>query len=190
MVYPANNALDVDIQFSFLWQTAPGADSYHLQLSENVLFSKIVYDTVINSNTYGISELKGTKRYYWRVSSINNSQEGLFSDDFSFKTKEVIGVEDEKEQINDAVLLGNYPNPFSDFSKIVFYLRKENKITLSIYDERGKKIRTIVNGVFSEGEHSINLDGQNLSSGKYFCELRINNYELRRRSILQIQRNR
>ena len=49
-------------------------------------------------------------------------------------------------------------------------------VKISIYDVLGREIATILNEEQSTGEYEIEFDASkyNLSSGVYFCELKIN----------------
>ncbi|MFC2129913.1 T9SS type A sorting domain-containing protein [Bacteroidota bacterium] len=172
IIYPEHDADSIDIDFSFLWQTAEGADSYHLQISENNMFTKVIIDTVLTSNSFDVAGLQDGKRYYWKISSLRNGQEGIFSDKFRFKTKEIISVDDDRSIDNEVILYGNYPNPFTGYSRIKFYLAKENKISIQLYDASGRMIKTLITGIFAKGEHTYELNAKNLSQGAYYCILK------------------
>jgi hypothetical protein len=168
--YPLENALEIELPVTLQWIIAQGADSYHLQLSESNLFNKIVLDSIISDNKLEVSLLADGKRYYWRISSIRNEQEGLYSSNYRFTTKEVISVKDMNE--NNAVRIeGNYPNPFSSYTKLTIFMKKEDEVDIGLFDKSGRKIRTLFDGILGKGEQSINIDATNLSSGNYFIIL-------------------
>ena len=74
-------------------------------------------------------------------------------------------------------LLGNHPNPFNPSTSIAFSLPAELRVSLSIYDIRGRHLRTLVeNAVMSPGEHKVVWDGRDLynrslPAGVYFYRL-------------------
>jgi outer membrane protein assembly factor BamB len=68
-------------------------------------------------------------------------------------------------------LMQNYPNPFNPITTIKFFLPKDEFITLTIYDNLGKKIQTLLNEKKASGLHSNDFDGSELSSGLYYCKL-------------------
>ncbi len=74
-------------------------------------------------------------------------------------------------------LLQNYPNPFNPSTKINYQLSQSSNITLKIYDILGKEISILVNEQKPPGLYQIEFDASyyNLSSGVYFCELKIKN---------------
>ncbi len=68
----------------------------------------------------------------------------------------------------------NYPNPFSSNSVIKYELAKNAKITLSVFDVTGKKVMEVYEGEKTSGNHSINVNAENLSAGVYYYSIRVN----------------
>jgi hypothetical protein len=64
----------------------------------------------------------------------------------------------------------NYPNPFNPSTKISFELPKDENVSLKIYDNTGKVVATLVNGMQTAGYHTVEFKS-NLSSGIYFFNL-------------------
>src|SRR5437868_9610438 len=65
----------------------------------------------------------------------------------------------------------SYPNPFSLFTNIQFSLPQAGDVTLTLYDELGRVVRTIASGNFAAGPYSIRLERHTLRSGFYTCEI-------------------
>ena len=65
----------------------------------------------------------------------------------------------------------NYPNPFNPITSITFELPADSDIQLSIYNLTGRKVRTLIHEMKDAGKHTIQLNGNNLSSGIYFYRL-------------------
>jgi len=77
----------------------------------------------------------------------------------------------------DYVLGQNYPNPFNPTTEITFALPKAETVKLSIYNTNGQLIRTLVNGFYSEGFHTVmwnatDESGSRVTSGMYVYVLR------------------
>jgi len=73
--------------------------------------------------------------------------------------------------------LDAYPNPFNGETRIRFTIKESTRINLTIYDGRGKKVRTMFDGQLNQGMHQIywngSSDGQSpVASGIYFLCLR------------------
>lgn len=67
----------------------------------------------------------------------------------------------------------NYPNPFSPTTSIKYTLYQTQSVNLSIYDIRGRLVRTLVNELETAGSRSVEWDGTDhtgnaLPSGVYF----------------------
>jgi len=65
----------------------------------------------------------------------------------------------------------NYPNPFNPITSITYELPVDSDVQLSIYNLTGKKVHTLIHEVKEAGRHTIQLNGNNLSSGIYFYAL-------------------
>lgn len=78
----------------------------------------------------------------------------------------VIGVPDKFE------LSQNYPNPFNPTTKINFALPKDANVSLKIFDIQGKEVALLLNNEFKKADyHSVQFNGNNLSSGIYFYRI-------------------
>jgi hypothetical protein len=74
-------------------------------------------------------------------------------------------------------LLQNHPNPFNPATEISFTLPTHTRVTLTIYDVEGRRVRTLVDGALTSGTKRVAWDGRDaggstVSSGVYFCTLR------------------
>jgi len=69
----------------------------------------------------------------------------------------------------------NYPNPFNPETKINFTMAANGHTVISLYDLSGRKVKDIVNQVFSSGNYSIKLNASDLPSGMYFYKMQITN---------------
>ncbi len=93
------------------------------------------------------------------------------------------GTSIEEEIINASLSdfnLNNYPNPFNPSTTISFDITAENsKVSLTIYNLKGQKIKTLFNNELEKGNHSIIWNGNNdlgipVSSGIYYYKLEVN----------------
>ncbi|MBI1795712.1 MAG: T9SS type A sorting domain-containing protein, partial [Candidatus Eisenbacteria bacterium] len=73
-------------------------------------------------------------------------------------------------------------NPFrSGAAKITFGITKKEKVELKVYDVTGRLVKTLANREFDPGSHDLfwdgsNDDGQLVSKGVYFYQLRTPSY--------------
>ena len=81
-------------------------------------------------------------------------------------------------RISEYALNQNYPNPFNNSTIIPFYLPKNTKVNLSIFDINGKEVQRLINNQgFSQGNHQVVWNGKNkagkeVSSGIYLYQLK------------------
>ena len=67
----------------------------------------------------------------------------------------------------------NYPNPFNPITTIQFTLSQFSLVDLKVYDPLGQEVVTLINKELRPGEHSINFDAKDISSGVYFYRIRV-----------------
>jgi hypothetical protein len=65
----------------------------------------------------------------------------------------------------------NYPNPFSNSTKIKFSLSVNDRINISAFNSNGAKIETLINKAVTAGSYSINWDTSKLPQGIYHIVL-------------------
>ncbi len=70
----------------------------------------------------------------------------------------------------------NYPNPFNPTTSISYQLPNTTHVKLEVFGTNGQKIRTLVNGTMSAGNHNVQWDamdarGMKVASGIYFYRL-------------------
>ena len=85
--------------------------------------------------------------------------------------------------------LNNYPNPFNPETTISYHLLADSKVSLSIYNIKGQKVKTLVNEVLPAGEHSViwngrDSNGNRVSSGIYFYKLNAGDFQKVRKMLL------
>ena len=71
------------------------------------------------------------------------------------------------------ITLRAHPNPFNPRTKIEFGIPDAGEVSLRVFDTRGRLVRTLVDGTLAKGNHAFDFDGDRLSSGIYFMELRV-----------------
>lgn len=77
-----------------------------------------------------------------------------------------------------------YPNPFNSQARVSFTLPKRSQVALSVYDLRGRRVMTVLDGVRSAGRHATTIDASRLSSGTYLLRLEAGSFSDVRRLTL------
>jgi mannan endo-1,4-beta-mannosidase len=83
-----------------------------------------------------------------------------------------------------AALDQNYPNPFNPTTVISGQVGADTRLRLEVYDVLGRKVATIVDQNVPAGRFAYTFDGQDLSSGVYFCRMTAGAYAAIRTMIL------
>ena len=94
LLLPAAGATDVS-PVVLTWERVPGALRYDLEVSTNAGFRPVVASvSALADTSVMISGLESSKRYFWRVRSIDDDATGIFSDRQSFVTGTITSVAD------------------------------------------------------------------------------------------------
>ncbi len=109
------------------------------------------------------------------VDSTGNSTEQILSPAFSVGNWIDDGSTpvDEQPGTIPAVftLYQNYPNPFNPSTTIRYAVPTTGRVRLSVYDILGREVKALVDEVMGAGEHAVQFNGADLSSGIYFYRL-------------------
>ncbi len=137
------------------------------------------------------------KRYAVDLSSIAGDKYlGFFKTvDGAIYLDYIVGPDYAPQSENDpanpakTTLAGNYPNPFNPSTTIKFDLKNQDKVTIEIFNIKGQKVKTLVNGTVSSGSHKVVWNGLNdqnrtVSGGVYFLKMKCSDYNSVRKMIL------
>ena len=85
--FPLDNAQNISVDFTFLWEPYNGATGYNFQLSYFNDFSTIfVNDSAININTFTVNNLTNNSLFFWRVRAKLGTVWSGWSDVWEFST--------------------------------------------------------------------------------------------------------
>jgi hypothetical protein len=81
------------------------------------------------------------------------------------------------------------PNPFNPTTTIAYSLALAGDAELVVYDVTGRRVRTLVDGFVTAGDHEVRWDGRDdggevVSSGVYFYRLRAGDVVETQRMVL------
>ncbi|GIV45534.1 MAG: hypothetical protein KatS3mg036_0352 [Ignavibacterium sp.] len=160
---------------AFLWTEEDG-----MKKLEQV-FSNII--------TYG-SELRTANKITpdgrFIIGSGYNSATGK-SSAYIIDTQSAVNIEDENGSIFSPAefkLFQNYPNPFNPSTKISWQSPVGSWQTIKVFDVLGNEVATLVNEFKPAGGYEVEFNGQNLSSGVYFYQLRAGDFIQTKKMIL------
>jgi len=172
----------------FLGQLANDGETISLQNTENDTLISIKYDdkypwpnsadgdgySLVLREENAYTDLNSVKN--WRASKIINGSPG--------KNDDVTGVKSSENLPVQFYLSQNYPNPFNPSTKIEFFLPRAEYVIMEIYNIIGQKIVSLVDKPLTIGQHRIEFNGQNLSSGVYFYRIVAGDFHQVKKMIL------
>ncbi len=89
------------------------------------------------------------------------------------------GIEDQPSTVAQGFYLGaNYPNPFNPTTTIPFTVSQNAQVTLTVYDNTGRQVKTLLNKTVAPGSYTVEWDGRNdagmpVASGVYFYRMQV-----------------
>jgi len=116
--------------------------------------------------------------YHYFVRAVSsNSVESVASNIITLKGR-ATATESERQKVE--LNLHNYPNPFSESTRIEYVLDRPARVTLRIYNALGQEVSTLVHaqwsrpGIYRHQWDGKNADGYRVRSGMYYYLLEIN----------------
>ncbi|HRP01991.1 MAG TPA: GEVED domain-containing protein, partial [Candidatus Kapabacteria bacterium] len=87
---PSNNATNRELEISLGWNAVQYIDYYELIVSKSINFSDTLLHTTTTQANYDLTNLNLFTDYYWKVRAINTDTSSLWSNTFTFKTKNLV----------------------------------------------------------------------------------------------------
>lgn len=100
-----------------------------------------------------------------------NNLPPIFATEATLNLANITSVEEIKQVPTDYILEQNYPNPFNPSTTIRFSLPKDGFVSLKVFNLLGQEVASLVNEIKTAGNHNINFNASNLSSGVYLYKL-------------------
>jgi len=96
------------------------------------------------------------------------------------------GVTEAESQVSPVqfILSQNYPNPFNPVTTIKYTLPRDCQVKLTIYNNLGQKVASLVDGKQKAGYKTARWDASSFSAGIYFYRLQAGDYLQTRKMIL------
>jgi hypothetical protein len=108
---------------------------------------------------------------YWMLDDYNNgllcapSRDAMEEEEEEYLSKKAIAGPSEFS------LQQNNPNPFNPVTTISFTIPRTSIVTIRVYNVLGKEVATLVDGLFSTGQHSVEWNASEFGSGIYFYSI-------------------
>ncbi|HLD07071.1 MAG TPA: FlgD immunoglobulin-like domain containing protein [Candidatus Nanoarchaeia archaeon] len=112
--------------------------------------------------------------------------------DINFGGQDIVtGIGDLVQQAGPEgyALVQNCPNPFNAMTQIRYTLPQRDDVRITIYDIRGRKVKTLAERTLPAGEYLLTWDGTNaagqqVASGAYLYQIRTKRYAESKKMLL------
>jgi len=136
--------------------------------------------TVLHTYTYVDREVDPGKSYYYKLAEVDYRGRVRFHGPISVALGPVPLVYE---------LQQNYPNPFNPETTIRFQVRSAGRVWIGIYNAAGQLVRQLADETVNAGSHTVVWNGKSdagelLSSGTYFCVMRVNGVEMSKKILV------
>jgi len=128
---------------------------------------------VISAHAHGLFTVIKAKAFWWMMARIAG-WEGVVR----------LSIKEEGLSLNTHSLSQNYPNPFNPSTTIHFSLAKSENVQIEVYNTLGKKVKVLVDGNMKAGEHTVEFNAENLSSGIYFYSIEAGEFQSVKKMIV------
>ena len=167
LVSPENNAIEIPLAASFVWEDAAGAETYQIQIAEDDAFTSIITDqSDLSSTNFEYTLADNETIYFWRVRANNSNGAGEWSEIWSFTTEIISAVQD----VNAVYALETYPNPAKDMLNIAFNSPISHQVHIAIYNAMGSVVYSSKESV-AAGANKIEIDLYDFAPGNYYYQL-------------------
>lgn len=200
LIAPADGDSTESSTIEFTWNASHDADTgdpliYTLIVSGDEDLSGIVLVESTPETTLTVeSGLVAGSTYYWTARAIDRDARERWARQvrsFSIEIPASIGPEGELPR-SWTGLFQNSPNPFNPSTVIAFSVGDEEgeNVALEIFDVRGRRVRTLLDGSLGPGHHRLAWDGKDsrgspAASGIYFYRLSVDGRSYTRKMSLQ-----
>jgi flagellar hook assembly protein FlgD len=82
----------------------------------------------------------------------------------------------------------NYPDPFSETTTIKFCVAHKTRVTLEVFDSKGRVVKTLLDVEKEPGTHKAEFDASNLPEGIYTYQLQVGDFQSTKRMTLLRQK--
>lgn len=122
-------------------------------------------------------ELPGGATFWWSIWALSGSDSvEAINGPFSLTLNRTLAVEDGSHLPQIFALHQNFPNPFNPVTTLRFEMPAHTRVTLTVYDIRGREVTRLVDGYLGAGYNKVvwnstDQSGRPVPSGIYFARI-------------------
>jgi CubicO group peptidase (beta-lactamase class C family) len=168
-------AVDIDLaQFTAVWEPAPDATGYFLDVAMDENFENIVEDyldkDVGSETSYLVAGLEADHAYYYRLRAYNEYDTGAYSNTVAVP---IFTGNGEFQVPGSGFQVEVFPNPTSEIMHIEFEIRNPSPVRILVFNAVGGMVADLSDGILARGKHQITWNTAGLPAGLYFCKIQL-----------------
>ena len=194
LLTPQTDTLIPNKVIDFKWSSSIDPDNNN-PIEYNLVMNSVNNDTIITGITDTTISLDLSN---WAVSDSIIQWYVIATDEETFRNSwenwqfiysPETDIYPQNKMLYTSKLYDNYPNPFNSKTKIKYYISRDGKVELKIYNITGELIITLVNEMKKSGHYEViwnckDKNNESVSSGIYFYILQTDNYYEMKKCIM------
>ncbi len=173
LALPAHESAVAPTSAVMSWDNVPEATGYHIQVSTTSTFSDIIFEEKHVTGNSISTTFPEDKLLFWRVRSENEFGSGTWSPWRFFKTNNTINVVTKESDLHLSNITVS-PNPGGNVVSISYIVPAKGKVQLTILDEMGSPVATLLNETQDVGSYQIPLVLKSIEQGVYMYHISYN----------------
>lgn len=171
-------AVDIDLQsFKAVWESAPDASGYFLDVATDENFEEIVGDYLdkdVGADTcHLVTGLESDHAYYYRLRSYNDLDTGAYSNTVAVP---IFTDSPELRVPPSGLQVEVFPNPFAGIANIAFQTGNASLVRIRVFNAMGGLVIDLSDSILTNGKHHIIWNAAELPAGLYFCRVQAGGY--------------
>lgn len=179
---------NISLPYTFDWEDSIDPDDdpvvYAIRWSTDPNFGNYGQEDPLDDSEYTFDDGTFTAgiTYYWKAGAWDGALATWSNQTWSFEVT-ASGEDDENPGIPTVFSLSSaVPNPSNGSAKISYSVPRSTDVLLEVYDIRGRKVKTLVNGSQQPGYYDVTITG--LSSGIYIYRLQAGTFAATKKMVV------
>lgn len=137
-----------------------------------------------NDTTFSCTGLSEQTAYTYRIQAFNITGYSPYSNEVSAITETDTSFNAQHNHSLDTIMFKIFPNPLHELTRIKYAIRKEEFVSIRVFDSSGKELNTLVHERKPPGEYTAVFHGSELSGGLYFINIQCGAYTETKKIIM------
>ena len=141
-------------------------------------------DPELLTGAYGGFPVGDLNWFSFEKESWSNYRDSEYFIIYEFLEYDSVGVTIKNHLPQEFSLNQNYPNPFNPSTTISFSIPKACRVSLKVYDIRGREVAALLDDFVAAKTYDLRFDGTDFPSGVYTCTLQYDDVSVSKKMLL------